>query len=90
MLTLYFSGMTMISNNGVLMSILDTIEHFGELDIEFGNRGCHSFIYLLEVSGGLDLLEELQKVPNREVYERIINIFNKYLELDEGPGAEVA
>ena len=82
--------MTMISNNGVLMSILDTIEHFGELDIEFGNRGRHSFIYLLEVSGGLDLLEELQKVPNREVYERIINIFNKYLELDEGPGADVA
>ena len=68
MLALYFSGMTMISNNGVLFSILDTIERFGELDAELGYTGEHSFIYLLEVSGGLDLLEELQKVPNNEVY----------------------
>ena len=64
MLALYFSGMTMISNNGVLFSILDTIERFGELDIELGYSGANSFIYHLELSGGLDLLEELQKVPN--------------------------
>ena len=39
MLTHYFSGMSMISNNGVLLSILATIDHFGALDIKLGYSG---------------------------------------------------
>ena len=39
MLTQYFAGMSMISNNGVLFSILDTIDHFGALDIQLGYSG---------------------------------------------------
>ena len=55
----YLRGTTMISDVRLIENILDTIEHLGELDKQYGRQGPRSFMARLEIAGGLDALEEL-------------------------------
>ena len=43
---------------------MEAIEQFGEYDRTLGLDGQKSFFYLVEISGGLDYLEDLQQHPN--------------------------
>ena len=45
MLRSYLQGLNLISNQGLLMSILDTIERFGTVDREMGLEGKESLMY---------------------------------------------
>ena len=54
----------MISEAGVIGNILDTITCFCEHDDRLDKTGPTAFKGKLELAGGLDVLEELQKVPN--------------------------
>ena len=60
----YIAGLEMISNESLLNNILDTIEFLLQCDTLFGLKGENSMLYRFELAGGLDRIEELQKVPN--------------------------
>ena len=49
----------MISNEALIMQILDTVEHFCQIDQELGYSGKGTLLYQIETAQGLDLLEEL-------------------------------
>lgn len=59
MLGQYFQGLTMISNNGLINSILETVESLLEIDHKLHLQGTESMQYRIEVAGGLDHMEEL-------------------------------
>ena len=46
-------------------------------------KGKESFMYYVEICGGYDHLEELQKVPNQRIYEKVIEVLKEYVELEE-------
>ena len=71
------------SDKVIIMNILDTIEHFCKLDVQNGAQGQFSLLYRLEIAGGLDLLEELQMLPNQDIYTRVLNILENYVGVDE-------
>ena len=54
------------------MTIMKVIERFSEYDSELNLHGENSFIYLVEITEGLDLLEELQRHPNTQIYKRAV------------------
>ena len=83
MLYNYLQGLNFISNMSVLTNILDTVEHFCKVDTENGYTGTNSLLYRLENAGALDLLEELQKVPNDTIYNRVIHLFESYIGVEE-------
>ena len=60
----YLKNLMLISNTEILFSIMEAIEQFGEYDRTLGLDGQKSFFYLVEISGGLDYLEDLQQHPN--------------------------
>ena len=64
MLKSYLRNLQLASHLDVLMTIMKVIERFSEYDSELNLHGENSFIYLVEITEGLDLLEELQRHPN--------------------------
>ena len=46
--------------------------------MEFNADKKFSFAYLIEESGGLELLEALQQHPNEEIYLRVVKILETY------------
>ena len=68
----YMKNLLLISNTEILFSIMSAIEQFGEYDRNLGLEGQKSFCYLVEISGGLDYLEDLQKHPNSQIYNRVL------------------
>lgn len=55
----YLQGLSLISNPGILLSILDTVKHFGNIDHAHALIKEESLFYKIEMAGGLDLMEEL-------------------------------
>ena len=72
----------MISERDVLNNILVTVETFASHDDRYNKTGPQSFKGRLEIAGGLDMLEELQKVPNEDIYRAVVEILNKYFDLE--------
>ena len=79
----YMEGLKMISDKNLINNILNTIEHFGELDKRFMRQGPQSFIGRIELSNGLEHLEELQKLPHEDIYHRVVNLLTKYWEIED-------
>lgn len=68
-----------INDLKIITNILDAIEELLKLDDWLGYTGTdHSIALLFERYQGLDCLEELQKHPNMEVYNRCSEIMLKY------------
>ena len=82
----YLQGMTLISHPGIIMSILDTVEHFCEVDTRLQLSGTTSLLYEIEAAGGIDLLEELQRNPNQKIYQRVIKILETQIGVEEPDG----
>ena len=40
-------------------------------------------MYQIEINDGFDILEELQKIPNKKIFERVLVIMQEYIELEE-------
>ena len=40
-------------------------------------------MYQVEINGGYDHLEELQKAPNQRIYERVLEVLKEYVDLEE-------
>ena len=79
----FLEGLKEVTQPHLLLEILDTVDHFGKIDHELGYQKDQSLIYLIEVSGGLELMEQLQMCNNETVYNRIIDIFNRYTGVEE-------
>lgn len=78
----YLKSLLLVSHQGILLLIMDTIEYFGQTDGDLGLRGEASFMYLVEINGGYDHLEELQKQPNQQVYDRAVQVLTNYVEIE--------
>ena len=82
----YLQGLKCISQDTLISNILDTVEHFCKVDEEMRHLRklpTQTLLYRIEVSGGLDLLEELQKVPKQAIYERVVFIFENYVGVED-------
>ena len=82
----YLQGLRCISQEALINNILDTVEHFCKLDEEMSHLGkspTQTLLYRIEVSGGLDLIEELQKVPKEAIYQRVLFIFENYVGIED-------
>eukprot|EP00347_Sterkiella_histriomuscorum_P007064 403350389 len=68
----------------LLSNILEAIEEILNLD-EFNSWKAteKSVAFMFEKNSGLDALEELQKNPNKDVYDKSMQILTKYFELEE-------
>jgi hypothetical protein len=51
--------------------------------VNFSDGGLNPFVVLVEESGGLKALEDLQGNPNPKVYEKALSILETYFELEE-------
>ena len=85
---------THINEARLRTSVLDSIEDILKLDDWFGTARTQQSITLqFERYGGLDALEELQKHPNIDIYNRCSEILLKYFEPADkmdmgGPGGD--
>ena len=78
----YFKGGEMISERSVIINILCTVEALADHDDRYNRTGPQSFKGRLETSGGLDVLEELQKVPNEDIYKSTVALLTKYFDIE--------
>lgn len=59
MLHHYFQGLTMISNNGLINAILESVDSLLHIDQVLHLQGTDSMQYRIELAHGLDHIEEL-------------------------------
>lgn len=79
----YVAGLEMISNETLLNHVLDTIDFLLQVDVMLGLKDENSFLFRFEMAQGLDRIEELQKVPNEHIYQRVCTLIEKYIGIDE-------
>lgn len=68
----------------LLKNVLEGIEELLKLDHVFGwLKSEASVAFVMEQRGMITALEELQKHPNTEIYDRVVHVMTSYLELDD-------
>jgi hypothetical protein len=77
----FVTGLRMAERK-VVMEVLKTIDSLCEQDIELGLTKEASFKYQIEIAGGLDELEQLQRNPNEQLSRTAFEILSKYFELE--------
>jgi len=66
------------------MNILETFECLIKLEtVVHRNDPDFEIRRLIEFNGGLDALEELQKHPNKHIYDASSSLITKYFDLEE-------
>lgn len=66
------------------MNLLEAIDAILKLDEIMGwSKTDRSMAYLFERTGGLDVLDEVQKNPNFQIYKQAAEITSKYFEVEE-------
>jgi len=76
----------------IVMLVMDAMERI----LEFGQKhnqmtgGENRCAEMLEECGGLDLIEDLQRHENEEIYDKAVNILKNYFESEEGDEEEDA
>ena len=65
----------------VVLEVIDASQRLCEVDKQLGLRGKQSFKYCIEVSGGLDLFEELQFSQNAEIYSAAQTLLQTHFEV---------
>ena len=65
------------------------MEHLVKIDHELGYDGQDSLLYLMEGAGVLDKLEELQSVPNETLYNRIVQILENSIGIDDQQDVQI-
>ena len=79
----FLDGLGLITDETIVLEILSVIEYFGKTDTEWGLKDKQSFMYHVEVAGGYDHLEELQKLPNMKIYDKVLEVLRNCVELEE-------
>lgn len=71
----------------MIMVILDAIDNILKVGKQDSNvNEDNSYCDLVEECGGLDLLEDLQRHENEEIYEKSVKILQEYFESEEDDG----
>lgn len=76
----------MVQDNRLLMNVLEAVDAMLRLDNEAGFANTdNAMVFLFETQKGLDALEEVQKNPNKAVYDYSVLILNKYFDTEDQP-----
>lgn len=67
----------------VILEILQALEPLLKLDTHMGLQGDNQVAYKLEVAGGFDEIEDLEKHPNKYIYKQIKNLIDNYLQEED-------
>jgi hypothetical protein len=74
---LYLQDVRLLSN------LMEAIEALLQLDEFFDwKKTDNSIAYMIEKNSGLDALEELQKHPNKQIYDQAVALLTNYFDLD--------
>ena len=89
LLKVFLDCLQLITDEKIIFEVLSVIEFFGKQDRDWGLKGKESFMYQVEINGGYDHLEELQKAPNQRIYERVLEVMKEYVDLEEPSESEI-
>lgn len=71
-------GLKMCSNQRIMNTILDSIYRMCKLDAEYPND--FGFRWMIENADGVEMLQEAEKHPNRQISELSEEIRTKYFD----------
>lgn len=76
----------------MIIVVLDAIENILKVGLKNSNGRVVDNLYAdaVEECGGLDAVEELQNHENEEIYEKVVNILQKYFESEEVEKMDIA